>query len=93
MANEDKELIKIVSAFISKKRISKIQNNIYLSKRMIWPIKLAFYPNQSRQLKPDYEISIELDDVGIVHSYEVDYGDFIVRANLQNFKIIKKEDC
>ena len=90
---EDQEFIKIVSAFISKKRSSKIQNNTYLSKKMIWPIKLAFYPNQSRQSKPDYEISIELDEVGIVHSYKVDYGDFIVKAKLQNFKIIEKTDC
>ena len=91
--SEDKEFIKIVSAFISKKRNSKIQNNTYLSKKMIWPIKLAFYPNDSRQSKPDYEIEIELDDVGIVHSYVVNYGAFVVRANLQKFKKIEVANC
>ena len=60
---------------------------------MVWPIKLAFYPNETKQSKPDYEITIELDDVGIVHSYEVDYGDFVVKAKLQKFKIIEKSNC
>ena len=59
---------------------------------MVWPIKLAFYSDETKQSKPDYEISIELDDVGIVHSYEVNYGDFIVQANLQKFKIIEISD-
>ena len=91
--NEDEEFVKTVSAFIGKKRKSKIKNNTYLSNKMIWPIKLAFYPNETRQSKPDYEITIELDDVGIVHSYEVNYGDFVVQANLKKFKIIEISDC
>ena len=91
--SEDKEFVKIVSAFISKKRNSKIKDNTYLSNKMVWPIKLAFYSDETKQSKPDYEISIELDDVGIVHSYEVNYGDFIVQANLQKFKVIETSDC
>ena len=91
--SEEKEFIKTVSAFISKKRSSKIINNSYLSNKMIWPIKLAFYRNETKESKPEYEISIELDEVGIVHSYEVNYGDFIVQANLQKFKKIEITSC
>ena len=91
--SENKKFIKIVSAFINKKRNSNIKNNIYLSTKMVWPIKLAFYSNDTKQSKPDYEITVELDDAGIVHSYEVNYGDFVVKANLQKFKIIEKSDC
>ena len=36
---------------------------------------------------------VELDDAGIVHSYEVNYGDFVVKANLQKFKVIEKSNC
>ena len=91
--SENKEFIKIVSAFINKKRSSNIKNDIYLSTKMVWPIKLAFYPNETKQSKPDYEIKVELDDAGIIHSYEVNYGDFVVKAKLQKFKIIEKSNC
>lgn len=90
---EDKKLIKTVSAFISKKKISKIKNNSYLLNKMVWPIKLAFYPSNTKQSKPDYEITIELDEVGVVHNYDVNYGDFIVEANLEKFKTIGTSDC
>ena len=91
--NEEKEFIKTVSAFISKKRISKIKNITYLSKKMVWPIKLAFYPYETRKSKPDYEITIELDDVGIIHSYKVNYENFIVHADLKKFKVIDAVGC
>ena len=91
--SENKKFIKTVSAFISKKRNSKIKNNTYLSNKMIWPIKLAFYPNGTIQSKPDYEITIELDEVGVVHSYNVNYGDFIVQANLQKIRILEITEC
>ena len=90
---EDADFIKTVSAFISKKRNSKIKNNTYLSNKKIWPIKLAFYKQNSNQSRPDYEITIELDNVGVVHSYKVNYGEFIVRAELKEFKILENTIC
>ena len=91
--NEDKNLVKIVSAFISKERKSKYQNIEYLRDKMIWPIKLAFYTPDKKNINPDYEITLELDQLGVVHSYLVNYGDFEVRATLKNFKIIEKKKC
>lgn len=90
--NEDKNLVKIVSAFISKKRKSKFQNIEYFKNKMIWPIKLAFYTTD-KNINPDYEITLELDQFGVVNSYSVDYGDFEVKATLKNFKIIDKQKC
>ena len=91
--NEDKNLVKIVSAFISKERKSKYQNIEYLRDKMIWPIKLAFYTQDKKKIKPDYEITLELDKLGVVHSYLVDYGDFQVKASLKDFKITKNQNC
>ena len=91
--NEDKNLVKVVSAFISKERKSKFQNIEYLRDKMIWPIKLAFYSTDKKNINPDYEISLELDQLGVVHSYIVNYGDFEVKATLKNFKIIDKQKC
>ena len=91
--NEDKNLVKVVSAFISKERKSKFQNIEYLRDKMIWPIKLAFYNTDKKNINPDYEISLELDQLGVVHSYIVNYGDFEVKATLKNFKVIDKQKC
>ena len=91
--NEDKNLVKIVSAFISKERKSKFQNIEYLRDKIIWPIKLAFYTTDKKNINPDYEITLELDQLGVVHSYLVNYGDFEVRATLKNFKMIEKKKC
>ena len=91
--SEDNEFVKTVSAFISKKRSSKIKNNFYLANKMIWPIKLSVYPNQTKQSNPEYEILIELDEVGIVHSYQVNYKHYTIKAKLLNFKKIEKTGC
>ena len=91
--SEETELIKIVSAFIGKERKSKLKNNEYLSQKVIWPMKLAFYANESKQSKPDYEITLELDETGIVHFYEINYGDFIIKADLQKIKLINNPYC
>ena len=56
-------------------------------------MKIAFYSQNSRKGDPDYEIKIELDDKGIAHYYEVDYGDFEIKATLKNFEIIKEQKC
>jgi ATP sulfurylase len=91
--NEDKDFIKTVSAFIGKKKVSTVLNHKYLSKRMVWPIRLAFYKNNKNKINPDYEISVELDESGVIYSYRIYYGDFEVNAILNNFNIIEKQKC
>ena len=91
--NEESNNIKTVSTFISNKRQAKIHNNRDLSKVMVWPIKIAFYSKAENKTSPDYEISLELDEVGVVYSYKVDYGDFEVIAKLKDFKVIEKQVC
>ena len=60
---------------------------------MVWQIKIAFYSKAENKTSPDYEISLELDEVGVVYSYKVDYGDFEVIAKLKDFKVIEKQVC
>ena len=91
--NEDKEYIKIVSAFIGKKRKSKFNDFDYFKNKVVWPMKIAFYKNNSKSENPDYEIILELDEFGVVHSYDVDYGNFKIKAVLKDFNIIKKKQC
>ncbi len=91
--NEDKDLVKIVAAFITKKKTTNIKNITFLSGKMVWPIKLAFYTKEKKQTKPDYEMYIEIDESGLVHSYKVNYGDFELIAKLKKIKITKKLSC
>ena len=91
--NEESKQIKTVSTFISSKKQAKVHNNKDLSNIMVWPIKIAFYSKIENKTQPDYEISLELDEVGVVHSYKVNYGDFEVNARLKDFKIIEKQLC
>ena len=91
--NEDKEFIKIVSAFIGQTRNSKSEDIEYLKGKKIWPIKVAFYKEKSKQEKPEYEINLEIDSLGVVHSYKVDYGDFEINALLKKFYVLPINKC
>ena len=91
--NEESNPIKTVSTVISNKRRAKVHNNKNVSAVMVWPIKIAFYSNIEEKTEPDYEISLDLDERGVVYSYKVDYGDFEVKAVLKDFRIIEKKIC
>ena len=91
--NEDEEFIKIVSAFIGQIRNSKSKDIKYLKGKKIWPIKVAFYKEKSKQEKPEYEIYLEIDKSGVVHSYKVDYGNFEIRALLKKIEVLPKAKC
>ena len=91
--NEDKEYIKIVSAFIGKKQKSKFKKFDYFKNKIIWPMKIAFYKENTKSENPDYEISLDLDEYGVVHSYKVDYGNFKIKAVLKDFNVLQKESC
>ncbi len=91
--NEDEEFIKIVSAFIGQIRNSKSEEIEYSQDKKIWPIKVAFYKEKSQQEKPDYEIYLEIDKFGVVHSYKVDYGNFEIKALLKKFQVLPTAKC
>ena len=91
--NEDEEFIKIVSAFIGQIRNSTLEDIEYLKGKKIWPIKVAFYKEKSKQENPEYEIYLEIDDLGVVHSYKVDYGSFEIEALLKKFELLPKAIC
>ncbi len=91
--NEQKEYIKIVSAFIGKKRNSRFNDFDYFRNKIVWPMKIAFYNESSKSENPDYEILLDLDESGVVHSYEVHYGNFKIKAVLKDFNVMKKKRC
>ena len=66
-------LVKKISAFIGKKKLSSTNLNSIILNKKVWPIKLAFYNYKQKKASPETEISLEVDEAGIVHKYNVDY--------------------
>ena len=86
-------LVKKVSAFIGKEKNISIKINSKILKQKIWPIRLAFFNFKSGRSSPETEISIELDEGGVIHNYEVDYGDYKMVAVLDKIEKIEDESC
>ncbi len=86
-------LIKKVSAFIGKKKSTSLKKNYKFLKKNVWPIKLAFYNFKQKKSSPETEISLELDEVGVVHNYLVNYGDYQMIGKLDKIDVLEEKKC
>jgi hypothetical protein len=69
--------------------------NSPLLQRPSWPIRLAFFPADAKadQTEPDYELSMRLLDNGVSQDMKLDYGDYIIRAKLDEIEALPKPGC
>lgn len=58
-----------------------------------WPVRLAFFENGEENEEPEYEMSIRIYDNGVVDAMLIDYGDFAVRAVLEQIDALGRPDC
>jgi hypothetical protein len=58
-----------------------------------WPIRLAFFPADSKSPQPDYELGMDLQDNGVARELTLDYGNFVVRAKLESIEPMPKPHC
>lgn len=65
----------------------------HLINRASWPIRMAFFPTQSQQAEPEYEVEVRLYDNGIANYFLLDYGDFTVNAALEKLEALPKPKC
>ena len=91
--NEEKDFIKTVSTFIGNRAKARPLGFDYIADNEVWKLKISFYTNNSKKGNPDYEIKLELDQNGVAHYYEVDYGDFEIKANLKSFEVTDEKKC
>ena len=93
-AEPDRSLKK-ASAVIGQKTTSKINKAIQsdLLVEEVWPVQIAYFNDGDESGLPDYELSLKLQDNGIVQSYSVDYGDFALTANLKDIKAADDTEC
>ncbi len=58
-----------------------------------WRIRLAYFTSEKAQDMPDYEIGYRLYENGVADDIVFDYGDYAIRATLQQLDIKPKDGC
>ena len=58
-----------------------------------WRVRLAFFPADKSVEKPDYELGMLLLDNGVSRDMLIDYGDYSIRAKLDDIEPLTKPNC
>lgn len=58
-----------------------------------WPVRLAFFPTDSVDGLPEYEMTLVLLANGVAKSMLIDYGDFTVSAVLEELQALPRLNC
>jgi hypothetical protein len=58
-----------------------------------WRMRLAFFPADQKAEKPDYELGMLLLDNGVSRDMTIDYGDYTIRAKLDDIESLGKPNC
>jgi hypothetical protein len=61
--------------------------------RPSWRMRLAFFPAEAQGDQPDYELGMRLLDNGISRDMVLDYGDFAIKAILDELEPLPKPSC
>jgi hypothetical protein len=64
-----------------------------LLERRSWRIRLAFFSADQKSDKPEYELGMRLYDNGVSRDMLLDYGDFAVKAKLDEIEALPKPNC
>jgi hypothetical protein len=58
-----------------------------------WRVRLAFFPADQKAEKPDYELSMVLLDNGVSRDMVIDYGEYSIRAKLDDIEALPRPKC
>ncbi|HUI35713.1 MAG TPA: cell envelope integrity EipB family protein [Stellaceae bacterium] len=58
-----------------------------------WRVRLAFFPADVNEEKPDYELGMLLLDNGVSRDMLIDYGDYTIKAKLDSIEPLPKPTC
>ena len=64
-----------------------------LLERPGWHVRLAFFPADAKAEQPDYELGMNLLDNGVSRDIVIDYGDYSIRATLDDIEPLAKPSC
>jgi hypothetical protein len=84
-----------VSAFIAAKPTADRTSAKLgpLLERPGWRVRLAFFPADAKADVPDYELGMMLLDNGVSRDMLIDYGDYTIRAKLDDIEALAKPGC
>src|SRR6202011_195209 len=68
-------------------------NGSPLLERPGWRVRLAFFPADNSVEKPDYELGMHLLDNGVSRDMLIDYGEYSIRAKLDDIEPLIKPNC
>ena len=58
-----------------------------------WRMRLAFFPVDPKVEKPDYELGMQMLDNGVSRDMLIDYGDYSIRAKLDDIEAVARPNC
>lgn len=58
-----------------------------------WRVRMAIFPEPSSAEEPDYEIEMDLLNNGVARAMTLDYGDFILTAQLRDIEQTPVPEC
>jgi EipB-like len=61
--------------------------------RPSWRMRLAFFPAGTKADQPDYELGMQLLDNGVSREMLLDYGDFAIKAKLDEIEALPRPAC
>ena len=64
-----------------------------LLQRPGWRVRLAFFPVDTSIEKPHYELGMRLLDNGVSQDMLIDYGEYSIRAKLDDIEPLAKPNC
>jgi hypothetical protein len=73
-------------------KVEKLPKSPLLN-RPSWRVRLAFFPADSRAEQPDYELGMRLLDNGVSQDMTLDYGDYVIRAKLDDIEPLPHPGC
>jgi hypothetical protein len=58
-----------------------------------WSVRMAMFPNAETQTEPEFEMTQDLQDNGVVRRFVFDYGDFTMVASLVRIEELDRAQC
>ncbi len=92
-AEPERSLKRTSTVIGSMQEISEPMLQEMLVQKTYYPVQIAYFDPSSSEATPDYEITFHVQENGVVAYYEVDYGDFALKADLVEITELPEPTC
>jgi hypothetical protein len=58
-----------------------------------WPVTISYFDESKKDAPPDYVLSFDLYEDGVLGSLKLDYGQFVLAAQLSKFELLPEQPC